>query len=86
MYAKNQHIAKKVTIAIVSFTLGIFTTVFASAVYDTNIQNRANTIFSTLKSNASNMDPLDISSYYTLVRMNIKSLMQVLTLVDENIA
>ena len=86
MYTKKQHIVRKTLIVLLSFTGGIITTVLASAVYDANVQSRANTIFSTIKSNATTMDPLDTTSYYTLVRMNIKSLIQVLTLVDENVA
>lgn len=63
----------------------MITTVLAAAVYDANIQSRANKIFDTIRSNASIMDPLDIPAYYSLVRMNVASLMQVLTLVDDKI-
>lgn len=64
----------------------MITTVLATGVYDTNVQSRANAMVDTIKSNASTMDPLDVSSYYSLVRMNISSLMQVLTVVDGKVA
>ena len=86
MYTRKQHILRKSMIILVSFVFGIVTTVIAAATYDANIQARADKIFATIKSNASSMDPLDVTSYYTLVRINIASLMQVLTVVDDGIA
>lgn len=76
---------RKTIITLITFVWGMITTVLAAAVYDANIQSRANKIFDTIRSNASIMDPLDIPAYYSLVRMNVASLMQVLTLVDDKI-
>lgn len=86
MYTKKQHIARKTIIILITFVWGVITTVLATGVYDTNVQSRANAMVDTIKSNASTMDPLDVSSYYSLVRMNISSLMQVLTVVDGKVA
>jgi hypothetical protein len=60
-------------------------TVLAAAVYDASVQSRANTIFDVIKNNASTMNQSDSTAYYNLVRLNIKSLVEVLTAVDGKI-
>ena len=42
-------------------------------------------MFNTIKSNASNLAEADQKAYFTLVHLNIQSLMQVLTSVDANL-
>jgi len=85
MYTKKQHIIRKTTIVVASFLIGIVSTVFAAATYDATIQSRATSMFNAIKSNADVMDPRDVSSYYTLVHLNILSLIQVLTSLDTSI-
>ncbi len=85
MYTRKQHIIRKAIITLVTFTGGVISTVIASAIYDASIQSRATTILATIDSNASTMDPIDVVSYYTLVHMNIESLMQVLSVVDNTL-
>ncbi|MBX9808908.1 hypothetical protein K2X92_00780 [Candidatus Gracilibacteria bacterium] len=85
MYSKKQHIARKTIITCLAFAGGMISTVLAAAVYDANVQSRANTIFDVIKKNASTMDQSDSTAYYNLVRLNIKSLVEVLTAVDGKI-
>lgn len=84
MYIKKHHLIKK-SIVLASFFVCIIASTFAAVTYDSTIQSRAATLLSTIKANAQKISPLDTSSYYSLLRLNIKSLMQVLTLVDEGI-
>ncbi len=85
MHTKKQHIVRKTIIVSVSFLLGIVSTVIAAATYDANIQTRATKMFNTIKSNASTLATADQQAYYTLVRLNIQSLIQVLTSVDSSL-
>ena len=85
MHTKKQHIVRKTIIVSVSFILGIVSTVIAAATYDANIQTRATKMFNTIKSNASNLAEADQKAYFTLVHLNIQSLMQVLTSVDASL-
>jgi len=85
MYTKKQHIVRKTIIVSVSFLLGIVSTVIAAATYDANIQTRATKMFNTIKSNASTLATADQQAYYTLVHLNIQSLIQVLTSVDSSL-
>jgi hypothetical protein len=84
-YSKKQHITRKAIIICLAFAWWMISTVLAAAVYDANIQSRATAILATIDSNASAMDPMDVVSYYTLVHMNIESLMQVLSVVDSSL-
>lgn len=86
MYTKKQHIIRKSLIIGSSFLLGIATTAIAAAVYDANIQSRADAMFATIESNAHTISASDRPAYYSLVRMNISSLIQVLTLVDDKVS
>ena len=85
MHTKKQHIVRKTIIVSVSFLLGIVSTVIAAATYDANIQTRATKMFNTIKSNASTLATADQQAYYTLVHLNIQSLIQVLTSVDSSL-
>ncbi len=85
-YTRKQQFLRKGFIFFLSFTCGIISTVVAAAVYDANVQSRANTIFNSIQSIAGTLDESDVPSYYNLVRMNIASLIQVLTLVDTKVA
>ena len=82
---KIQYIKKNI-IFILLISVSIVITTFATVVYDSTIQNRAITLMNTIKTNAEKLSLSDSTSYYSLIRLNIKSLMQVLTLVDEGIA
>jgi len=85
MHTKKQHIVRKTIIVSVSFILGIVSTVIAAATYDANIQTRATKMFNTIKSNASTLATADQQAYYTLVRLNIESLIQVLMSVNSSL-
>lgn len=82
MYTKKQHIMRKSLIIVTSFVLGVATTAIAAAVYDANIQSRADAMLATIRSNASTLSPADTPAYYSLVRSNIQSLIAVLNTVD----
>lgn len=60
-------------------------TVLAVAVYDANVQSRANIIVDIIKTNANTLSQSDTSAYYALVRMNIKTLIEVLNQVDQKL-
>lgn len=85
MHTKKQHIVRKTIIISVSFILGIVSTVIAAATYDANIQTRATKIFDAIENNAKNFTEIDKKAYYTLVRLNIQSLIQVLGIVDKTL-
>ncbi|MBX9808907.1 hypothetical protein K2X92_00775 [Candidatus Gracilibacteria bacterium] len=80
-----KHIIRKSVIVGLSFAVGVVSTVFAAATYDISVQTRANTIFDVIKKNASTMDQSDSIAYYNLVRLNIKSLVEVFSVVDASI-
>ena len=42
-------------------------------------------MFAAITNNASKLDPLDVQNYYSLVHLNIQSLIQVLTSVDASV-
>lgn len=85
MHNKKQHIVRKTIIVLGSFVFGIVGTVIAAATYDANIQNRVSSMMKSIRTNASTLAPTDTASYYTLVHLNIQSLLQVLTSVDQNL-
>ena len=85
MYTKKQHIVRKTIIVSLSFILGFASAVFAAATYDANVQSRAAAMMKTIKSNASTLAPVDQTAYYTLVRLNIESLIQVLMSVNSSL-
>ena len=61
---------------LLAFTGGVIITVMAATSYD------ANTIFNTIKSNASNKPPIEQAAAYTLARIHIGLLMRELPIVD----
>ena len=86
MYTKKQHIMRKSLIVVSAFVLGVATTALAAAVYDANIQSRADAMLATIRSNASTISASDRPAYYSLVRSNIQSLISVLNTVDSTLA
>ena len=58
------------------------TTVIATTMIDSSTESRANAIWNSIQSNANKMQTSDVVAYYQLVRLNIKSLTQVLGIVD----
>ncbi len=86
MFTRKQHIVRKTLIVATSFLMGATLTLFAASVYDASVQTRATKIFESIKTNASSMNQADSMAYYSLVRMNIKSLIEVLTLVETNLS
>ena len=85
MYTKKHHIVRKTIITCLAFAWGMTSTVLAVAVYDANVQSRANTIVDVIKSNANTLSQSDASAYYALVRMNIKTLIEILNQVDHKL-
>lgn len=85
MYTKKQHIVRKTIITCLAFVWGMTSTVLAVAVYDANVQSRANIIVDIIKTNANTLSQSDTSAYYALVRMNIKTLIEVLNQVDQKL-
>jgi hypothetical protein len=86
MFTRKQHIVRKTLIVATSFLMGATLTLFAASVYDASVQTRATKIFESIKTNASSMNQADSMAYYSLVRMNIKTLIEVLTLVETNLS
>lgn len=80
-YSKTMFsIIKKVGISILLILgIGIISGVFANG----NVESRVNSIVSVIQSNTTSMSPSDKVSYYQLVRLNIKSLLEVLEEVDQ---
>ena len=86
MFTRKQHIVRKTLIIASSFVMGATLTLFAASAYDASVQTRATKIFESIKSNAATMNDVDSAAYYTLVRMNIKTLIEVLSLVETNLS
>ena len=85
MHITKYHSIRLFFFWILLFLSGVVTTVIATTTIDSNTETRANTIWSAIQSNASNMNTSDVISYYQLVRLNIKTLIEVLSIVDKKI-
>lgn len=76
MHSHTHHILRKTMMLLIAFTGGVIITVMAATNYD------ANTIFNTIKSNASGKTPIEQAAAYTLARIHIGLLMRELPIVD----